>query len=80
MITYLSFQKRLRALTLTVSKHSVQSTLPSISGGKIGSVAICNFVASDENVTRYIEGFDSVLASIGWNDNKLLSEIDKNWE
>jgi len=25
-------------------------------------------------------GFDAVLAVIGWDEKKLLSEIDKNWE
>lgn len=31
-------------------------------------------------LSQYLESFDNVLGSIGWDDQKLLSEIDKNWE
>lgn len=29
---------------------------------------------------KYIDGFDSVLKSIGWDEQSLLAEIDRNWE
>ena len=33
-----------------------------------------------ESVERYIELFDIILASVGWDESKLLSEIDNNWD
>ena len=77
MISYLSFQMRMRSLTRNVSRHSSQSNIRSI---KDGIIARCNFVMNDEILLQYVEGFDNVLASIGWNERKLLSEIDQNWE
>jgi len=76
MISYLSFQMRMRSLTRNVSRHSSQSNIRSI---KDGIIARCNFVMNDAILLQYVEGFDNVLTSIGWNEQTLLSEIDKNW-
>jgi hypothetical protein len=33
-----------------------------------------------ESIEHYIELFDIILQSVGWDESKLLSEIDKNWD
>ena len=32
-----------------------------------------------ESIEHYVELFDVILASVGWDESKLLSEIDNNW-
>ncbi len=35
---------------------------------------------TDSSVAEYVVDFDKVLASMGGDENELLSAIDKNWE
>jgi hypothetical protein len=76
MITYLGFQKRMRPLTRNASKHSYDSNVLSM---RTGNAITCIFAVDDDALSQYIDGFDSVLKSIGWSESDLLNEIDKNW-
>lgn len=54
MVTYLTFQKRMRVFTRQVTSKKI-------------------------SVEQYIDGFDAVLKSIGWSEQKLLEQIDMHW-
>ncbi len=34
---------------------------------------------SDELIEEYVNRFDVVLRSVGWNESDLLDHIDRNW-
>lgn len=76
MITYLGFQKRMRPITRNVSRHSPDSNVLSI---RTSNAITCIFTVNDDALSQYVDGFDSVLKSIGWSEPDLLNEIDQNW-
>lgn len=76
MITLTSIAKRMRPLTRKVSRNSSDSNIFSI---KNGNVITCIFTVDIDLLSEYVDGFDSVLKSIGWSESDLLNEIDKNW-
>lgn len=79
-ITYKSFQKRLNLIKLPNLKEDI-SLIISYCFAKPGKLINPNSIKTDslDAIAAYIEQFDNVLASVDWDEQKLLQKIDQNW-